>query len=971
MFCDLVNSTSLAAQLDPEEFTALLLAYRDICVAAIRRHGGHVQHYMGDGIMACFGFPRALGRDAQAAVRCALEIGRRIESSALRSSNGELITVRIGIESGLVIAGRIGKGVSEEIDAFIGPAPNAAAKLQSLAAPNGVVIGGATHGLVAADFACREVSAETLALPGQQRAFEVFPAGSGVAPAPPRRQAPLIGRDTELVLLAARWRRAASGHGQVVLLSGEAGIGKSRLVRELAELASAPLDKGHPVVPAVITLACAPQATTTTLFPVLEVLRTVAGIGHATTPEQAMPLLEAIAAKCAMLPEECVPVLAEALGLGPEPVGRDPKAKRRSLLRALETWLLHEAETRPLLLVVEDLHWADPSLIELLRNLGDQVARLPVLLLLTYRSDFVLPWPDRASVLRVALSPLSAVESDKLIDSLDHAAGAEARRAILSRAEGVPLFIEEFLLAAESAELPQTLQQLFIARLDSLGEARPVAQRAAVLGRAIDRELLAALCDHAEEKLDSLLGVLVAAEVIDQTGGGQRPGYAFRHALLQQAAHESLLYSERRSLHAEAARLLADLRPQIAERHPEQLAEHWAAAGDHARAVPLFARATRRALNASALAEAEAHATRGVDHAGQLPAASRSDLELELLVLLGHARIARHGYASASVEEAFERALRSNGMVRDVEDDLRIMPLLRGLASFYQVRGPLDRAEMLCTRLVKAAERGGDRLAMVDAWRRLGWNRQCQGRLVEAEQGLQQALNSVDPAHLAEYASVAAQDPRALALANLCWLDLWRHGPAAAVERARQAVDAARASPHPVSGCYALVFAAIALQEAGQWSDAVQYAQEAQAIAEDKGIAYWVAMSRVAIGRDGVARGGRDGALAGRMAMREGLTLYRQTQGEVLLPKILGMIAEAELALGNMTEAAAALKEAIMLAERLGAAGFIPALLLQQAALPDPEPGLREERLRRAIEVADAQGALHIAATARRAAAKG
>ena len=821
------------------------------------------------------------------------------------------------------------------------------------------------------DFACREISAAALSLPGQQRAFEVLQAGSGVSPAPLRRQAPLIGRDTELTLLAARWRRAASGQGQIVLLSGEAGIGKSRLVRELADIAQAPLDSPQRPDAAFVILACAPQATATTLFPALEALRAAAGIGHATTPEEAMPLLAAVITKCALPLDEDLPVLAEALGLGPGPAGMDPKAKRKSLLRALEGWLLHEAESRPLLLVVEDLHWADPSLIELLRNLGDQVAHLPVLLLLTYRSDFVLPWPDRSFVLRVALSPLSAVESDKLIDSLDQGAGSAARQAILSRAEGVPLFIEEFLLAAESAELPQTLQQLFIARLDGLGEARPVAQRAAVLGRAIDRELLGALCDHAEEKLDSLLGILVAAEVLDQTGVGHRQGYAFRHALLQQAAHESLLYSERRALHAEAARLLADLRPQIAERQPELVAEHWAAAGDHEQAVPLFAHATRRALNASALAEAEAHATRGVDHAAQLPAASRTDLELELLVLLGHARIARHGYASASVEEAFERALRSNSMVRDVEDDLRIMPLLRGLASFYQVRGPLDRAEMLCTRLVKAAERGGDRPAMVDAWRRLAWNRQCQGRLVEAEQGLKQALSSIDPAQLGEYTAVAAQDPRALALANLCWLDLWRHGPEAAVERARQAAEAARASPHPVSGCYALVFAAIALQEAGQWAEAAQYAQEAQGVAEAKGIAYWVAMSRVAIGRDGVARGGRDGALTGRVAMREGLTLYRQTQGEVLLPMILGLIAEAELALGDVSEAAAALEEAIVLAERLRAPGFIPSLLVRQAALPGLGRAERREILLRASTLAERQGAQHLAIRAQELAAEG
>jgi hypothetical protein len=318
------------------------------------------------------------------------------------------------------------------------------------------------------------------------------------------------------------------------------------------------------------------------------------------------------------------------------------------------------------------------------------------------------------------------------------------------------------------------------------------------------------------------------------------------------------------------------------------------------------------------------------------------------------------------VQQAFERAL---GAAKHVNDDVRIMPLLRGLASFYQVRGPLHEAEVLCGRLVVAAERSGDQLAMVDAWRRQAWNWQCQGELAKAEQGLLQALAGVDAAQLGPYAAVAGQDPRAVALANLCWLDLWRHGSAAAGDRAEQAVAAGRASPHPVSGCYALVFASLAMQEAGRWAEALDVAREALALAEAKGILYWVAMSRIAIGRDGVVRGGREGALVGRDAMREGLKRYRQTQGELLRPNILGLIAEAELALGDETAAASALEEAVVVAERLGAAGFLPSLLLQQARLLRLGRGARAEMMARALALAEQQGAHNVAAMAREAAA--
>ena len=338
-----------------------------------------------------------------------------------------------------------------------------------------------------------------------------------------------------------------------------------------------------------------------------------------------------------------------------------------------------------------------------------------------------------------------------------------------------------------------------------------------------------------------------------------------------------------------------------------------------------------------------------------------AEAELELLILLGQALIARRGYASSAVQETFERALRVAG---DVVDDTRILPLLRGLASFYQVRGPLTQAEAVCNRLVAGAERSNDPRALPDAWRRQAWNRQCAGQLIAAEAGFAQALAAIDPQDAVAHIAVAGHDPRALALANLCWLDLWRRGPEAAAARAREAAAAGRASPHTVSACYALVFAALVLQEAGCWDEALELAKEACVLADSKDIPYWMAMSRIIIGRHKVTRGDRATAEAGLAAIAEGHERYRETQGEILRPSILALLAEAHATSGDIEAAHRFHAEAVELAELVGAEGFLPDLLLRQARLPNlPEP-VRTAALARALALAQTHGADAIARAA-------
>jgi tetratricopeptide (TPR) repeat protein len=478
----------------------------------------------------------------------------------------------------------------------------------------------------------------------------------------------------------------------------------------------------------------------------------------------------------------------------------------------------------------------------------------------------------------------------------------------------------------------------------------------------LEPDVLGALAELPDDLVDKGLRRLVDMEMLVRTGGLVGAAtFTFRHAVLQQAASESLLGAERRELHARAAALLARLRPALIEHQPEVLAEHYVLGGEFDTAAPLYASAARRALASAALEEAETQVRRGLSAVTATSSAEVTQIDLDLRVLLGQVLIAKRGYANAAVHEAFESALSAAERVRD---ERRALPALRGLASFYQVRGPLARAAVICNKLVAAVEGTRDPCLLVDAWRRRGWNRGCMGQLGEAEQDLTRALNAFDAARREEHIATAGHDPQVLALANLSWLAPPRHGLVVAAERAETAAAAAQNSPHPVSACYGLVFAAFILQQAGQLDKALQLATRALAIAGEKGFAYWVALAKVAVGYDQIVR--RENLANGREAIQLGMANYRETQGELLRPFILSLLAKAHAALGEPEPAEAAIHEAIELAKTLGASGFLPELLLQQARLLSGPAvqARRQELLQQALAIAQAQGAEALALAA-------
>jgi class 3 adenylate cyclase/tetratricopeptide (TPR) repeat protein len=946
MFCDLVGSSKLAARMDPEDYAALLVAYRERCAAAVAQNGGYVSRYAGDGVLACFGYPRALERDAQAAVVSGLAIALEIETFARTTTlrGGRDLAVRIGIETGVVLAGPLGPKNVIELDGLVGTAPNTAARLQQLAPPNGVVIGEATRELIAESFVVEELPPQDL-LPGKW--FRVTGKARDGLLTFSRRRAPLVGRAHELAMMRQRWNRACEGKGQTILLSGEAGIGKSRLAQELLDhVAEGP----H----GVIMLGCTPPGAGTAFHPAIEALREALEASverrEVATIEEA---LRGLLGKIGLAEGPALAVLLHTLGLGPDLADLAPATRRRILLQAFRTWLLHAAGNSPLMILVEDLHWSDPSLLELLRGVTEMLSNRRAMLLATYRSDFVLPWPDRVATLRLTLPPLDRTEAEQLLTALGGHHAAITREVILARSDGVPLFIEEFTLAINTPLVPRTLQQLFTARLDALGEAKRLAQCAAILAPHLDADLLGALADLTETVVEERLLWLLDSEVLTRTrSAAGSADYTFRHALLQQAAIDSLLTTDRRALHVKAAETLAALRPGLVEQQPEALAQQYASGGEFIAAVPLFARAARQALAAAALDEAESLVRRGLVALSNLARDDVAEMELDLKVLLGHVLIAKCGYANAIVQEAFEDAL---GAAERVKTVARTLPALRGLASFYQVRGPLSSAEGICNKLVNIAESTGDLCSLVDAWRRRGWNRGCMGNPAAAEDDLTRALQALDSSRMEEHIVTAGHDPRVLALANLCWLDLPRHGLKVATQRAEAAAAAAEATSHSVSACYGLVFAALILQRAGQVDQALHFANQALDIAGEKGFAYWVAMGHVAIGYDQIAR--RENLQSGREAILKGLASYRETQGELLRPFILSLVAEADAAIGDIEAAQAALREAVDVTTSLEARGFLPELVLRQARLCRHSDVERKTLLEQTRAIAQAHGA--------------
>ena len=723
LFCDLVGSTVLSGAIDPEPLGTLIRRYQDAAVGAIGRFGGFVARVMGDGVLAYFGFPRAFEDAAERAVRAA--IGILAEVGGIAGPDGTRLQARIGIATGLVVVGEIvGTGSAQE-RTIVGETPNLAARLQSLAAPDTILISEATQHLLGGMFDLEPIGEHELK--GFARPVPVWRA-RGEASVESRFAAirtggnlPFIGRAHEMGLLLDRWRLARQGEGQIVTVIGEAGIGKSRSIEALQEaLVAEPHARIH--------LQCSPYHSDSALYPVIQYLGRAARFAAADLPSARIEKLGALFAERAASDAAAIPLLAELLTIpAPPTLSLTPAQRKAAIIALLVDEFVRLGETDSVLLVLEDAHWIDATTLEFMTRLTDSIGPARLFAVVTARPEFTPPWLARPHATLLTLGRLGRVECAQLVACVaaSHGLSAETVAAIVAKSDGVPLFVEELTKSMmeaageDNAAVPATLKDSLIARLDRLGEAREVAQITSVIGRQFTFALLDAIAPQRDAELEAALARLGAAGIVFPEGRGQERSYSFKHALVRDAAYESLLLSRRREWHERIARALEERFPETAANEPEVLAHHFGAAGLGLLACDYRMHAGDRAISRSAYKEAIAHFSAALKIAETLPdAADRKRRQLDFLLKLGPALMVVCGTQSAEVEYAYRRATEIGESLGDVT---ALYKAKWGLWLSANVRQKTALARDRANELVDLARRSNDGDLLLEAYH-CGWS---------------------------------------------------------------------------------------------------------------------------------------------------------------------------------------------------------------------------------------------------------
>ncbi len=821
LFCDLVSSTTLAAQLDPEDLREVIGAYQNAIACEVARYEGHVAKYMGDGVLAYFGYPKAHEDDAERAVRAGLAM---VESAAgLKTPAGESLAARVGIATGLVVVGDlIGEGAAQE-QAVVGETPSLAARLQTLAGPGSVVISQATRRLLGGLFELDDLGpqrlrgfAEPLAafrVVGEGRAEGRFEALRGA------QLTPLIGREHELAILLERWSWAKDGDGQVVLIAGEPGIGKSRLVRALRqELAG----ESH----LALSHFCSPYHTNSALHPVIAQLERAAALAADDAPEARLEKLETLLRQATDRLDQALPLLAALLGISPgeryPPLNLSPQRQKQRTLEVLIEQLAGLARERPVLEAYEDVHWVDPSTLELLDLLVEQVRSMRALVVLTYRPEFVPPWSGHAHVTALPLNRLGRRQGAAMVDRVTggKTLPGEVMDQILAKTDGVPLFVEELTKAVLELGLlrpsddgyeiagplpplaiPANLHDSLMARLDRLATVKELAQIGAVIGREFPHELLAAVADRPEEQLKTNLDQLVASELVFRRGTPPEATYSFKHALVQDAAYGTLLKSRRRQLHARIAEVLEKQFPETADAQPELLAHHYSQAGLVERSAKNWERAGQNAVGRFAMAEAVAHLTSALEQIASMPdAQDRSRTELRLQLLLGGALLATRGWASVEMGKAYDRARQ---LSRQVGDSFQLLPALWGMFIFHHNSGEIRAGYKVANELLELAEKQREPVFRSSAHRCVGVSLLFQARFDLARSHFNRFLSNYDRTTQG-LPLLFPHDARVAACSFLSWILLFEGHPDRALVQSQMALSEAREVSQPFTLAFAL-----------------------------------------------------------------------------------------------------------------------------------------------------------------------
>jgi predicted ATPase/class 3 adenylate cyclase len=975
MFVDLVGSTALASRLDPEEMAELLRAYQSAVAGAIARFEGHVAQYMGDGVLAYFGYPRAHEDEAERAVRAGLAAVAAVHS--LGSAPSGTLAVRVGIATGPVVVGELIREGAAREDTVVGDTPNLAARLQTLAEPGAVVIAARTRQLIGGLFDLAELGLHPLkGFPVPVRAWRVvaeratesrFEAlhGAGLTP--------LVGREHEIGLLLERWGRAKEGEGQVVLLVGEPGIGKSRLVRALrGRLESEP----H----TALSHYCSPHHQTSPLYPVTSLLERAAGFAADDPTAVRLDKLEALLALSTDNGRAVAQLLAPLLSLATDerypPLDMSPHRQKERTLEVLADQLLGLAAHRPVLALYEDVHWADPTSLELLDLVVDRVRGAPALVLITFRPEFVPPWTRYAHVTALTLSRLSRRQGAVMVERLSagKALPATVLDQIVAKTDGVPLFVEELtravletnLLRAEGDHyvlvgplppmaIPTTLQESLLARLDRLASAREVAQVAAAIGREFSHELLAVAALVPESDLQAALDDLVESGLVFRRGTPPQATYSFKHALVQDAAYATLVRAKRQRLHAGIAAAIEQHFPETVQAQPELLAHHYTEAALAEPAIEYWLKAGQRAIARSAMAEALAQLRNGLDLLAGLPETDRRRQELDLQVALGVALMATQGWAAPEAGRANARA---RELCEQIGSAAQLWPVLYGQWVFHAVRAEHDVARELAEELLRRAQEHQDAAATVVAHRILGTGAFWRGEVAAARGPLERTLALYDPERHHSLAFLYVQDPRVAALSGLSWALFTLGYPEQAQARSREAFDAARELAHSNTLAYALLFGCFFEQFRGARRDAQDRAEMLVALATEQNFPHFLAAATMVQGWALTEAGDVETGLA---QLRQGLPAWRATGAGLYEPYFLGLQAEGHGRAGSVHEGLDLVAKALRRVEETGERWFEAELhrLAGELMLQLPETDLAgaEARLWQATTIARLQNA--------------
>jgi class 3 adenylate cyclase len=928
MFCDLVGSTALAARLDPEDLRRVIGAYHRCCEDAIGQAGGFVARYMGDGVLAYFGYPAAHEYDAERAVRAGLDLVQAVRGLDV----GSPLQTRIGIATGLVVVGDVlGQGSAQE-QAVVGETPNLAARLQALAEPGSVVIDAGTRRLTGGLFEYANLEPASLrGIAAPVSASHVLRESAEASRFEALRAAstPFVGRDEELALLQRRWQQTKSGEGRVVLIAGEPGIGKSRLVQTLFErIAGEPYTR--------LRRFCSPNHRDSALHPAITQLERAAGFRRDDTAEQRLDKLELLLAQAPVSLEEDAPLIAELLSIPSAgrypPLQFSPQKRKEKTLRALLAQLEGLAAHQPVLMLFEDAHWSDPTSIELLDLIVDRAASLRLLLILTFRPEFAPPWTGRPHVSLLSLNRLEPRDRQKIIVGVTggKTLPSEVAEQIIDRTDGVPLFVEELTKAViESGMLtdqgdryvaagpiptlaiPATLHGSLLARLDRLAPVREVAQIGAALGRQFSHELISAVAAMPQPQLDGALAQLVGAELINRRGVPPDAEYTFKHALVQDAAYQSMLKSRRVQLHARIADTLERSFPERVEADPETLARHLATAALPQRAIPYWLTAGRRAFQRSAMKEAMGQLNAGIGLLAEVhDETARMELEIDLQYALGLACNAVKGQTAPEVEAAFSRA---HTLCLRIGNTAALGPVVRGLLHFHWVRGNLLTAKALALQLLQDADLASDHELSMVMHGLLGCLLFHLGEQSESEAQLETANRLVDPQRHHSTAFKFGHDlvsmSRCFHARNLAYLG--HVDTALAV--ARDGVALARDTGHSLIVTSALVQAALCSTQLQDPVGAACFAEEAVTRAKDHGFPHWEAYAKIVLSWISVRQ---TGARVGASEIRQGIASLRSIGTELGLPWRFSLLSETELATGDPNAAVDAANEGLRWGEK-------------------------------------------------------